>query len=116
MTSHYRNAGRHYHLTRSIIVLDRFLSDNRIDHINYVRPFQAPFESDTTQFEFRQFIRAFQRFRNLIEGESNQLELVLKKDQCVIFHNRRVLHARRESDALSSSRWLKGCYTDLDNF
>jgi len=116
VTFHYRNAGRHYHFTRSTIVLNSFSYDNRIDHINYSPPFQAPFESDTSKFEFRQFIRAFQHFRDLIEDQSNQLELLLEKNQCVIFHNRRILHARREFDASSGSRWLKGCYTDLDNF
>jgi len=116
VTFHYRNAGRHYHFTRSTIVLNSFSYDNRIDHINYSPPFQAPFESDTSKFEFRQFIRAFQHFRDLIEDQSNQLELLLEKNQCVIFHNRRILHARREFDASSGNRWLKGCYTDLDNF
>ncbi len=116
VTFHYRNINRHYHFTRSTIVLNKFSLDNRIDHVNYSPPFQAPFESDTSKPEFRQFIRAFQRFRDLIEDKNNQLELVLEKDQCVIFHNRRILHARREFDASSGSRWLKGCYTDLDNF
>ncbi|CAF0752982.1 unnamed protein product [Adineta ricciae] len=116
VTFHYRNAGRHYHFTRPTIVLNPFSSDQRIDHINYSPPFQAPFESDTSKDEFRQFIQAFQQFRDLLEEPSNSYELMLKKDQCVIFHNRRILHARREFDASSGSRWLKGCYTDLDNF
>jgi alpha-ketoglutarate-dependent taurine dioxygenase len=116
VTFHYRNINRHYHFTRSTIVLNKFSLDNCIDHINYSPPFQAPFESDTSKPEFRQFIRAFQHFRDLIEDKNNQLELILEKNQCVIFHNRRILHARREFDASSGSRWLKGCYTDLDNF
>ncbi|CAF4668283.1 unnamed protein product [Rotaria sp. Silwood2] len=116
VTFHYRNIGRHFNFTRSTIVLNRFSLDNRIDHINYSPPFQAPFESDTSKSEFRKFIRAFQYFRDLIEDQNNHLELVLEKDQCVIFHNRRILHARREFDPSSGERWFKGCYTDLDNF
>ncbi|CAF3815975.1 unnamed protein product [Adineta steineri] len=116
VTFHYRNIDRHYHFTRSTIVLNRYLPDNPIDHINYSPPFQAPFESDTSKPEFRQFIQALQYFRDLLEDPNNQLELVLEKDQCVIFHNRRVLHARREFDTATGNRWLKGCYTDLDNF
>ena len=116
VTFHYRNAGRHYHFTRSTIVLDRFSPNSPIDHINYSPPFQAPFESDTSRPEFRTFLRALQRFRQSIEEPSHQLELVLEKGQCVIFHNRRILHARRAFDASSGQRWLKGCYTDLDNF
>ncbi|CAF2042993.1 unnamed protein product [Rotaria magnacalcarata] len=116
VTFHYRNVGRHYHFTRSTIVLDRFSSNNCIDHINYAPPFQAPFECDTSKPEFRKFIQAFHSFRDLLEDSSNQLEILLEKDQCVIFHNRRVLHARREFDASSGNRWLKGSYTDLDNF
>lgn len=116
VTFHYRNANRHYHFTRSTIVLDRFSSDNSIDHINYAPPFQAPFESDTSKPEFRKFIRALQYFRDLIEDPNNQYELILEKGQCVIFHNRRVLHARREFDPTGGNRWLKGSYTDIDNF
>jgi hypothetical protein len=116
ITFHYRNINRHYHFTRSTIVLNKFSDNNHIDHVNYSPPFQAPFESDTSKPEFRQFIRAFQHFRDLIEDKNNQLELILEKNQCVIFHNRRILHARRGFDPSSGSRWLKGCYTDLDNF
>lgn len=116
VTFHYRNAGRHYHFTRSTIVFDRYSSDRRLDHVNYSPPFQAPFESDTSQPEFRRFLRAFQRFSHFIDDPENQFEVMLEKGQCVIFHNRRVLHARREFDATSGDRWLKGCYTDLDNF
>ncbi|CAF1475208.1 unnamed protein product [Rotaria sp. Silwood1] len=116
VTFHYRNADRHYHFTRSTIVLNRFSFDNHIDHINYSPPFQAPFESDTSKSDFRKFIRAFQYFRDLIDDQNNHLELILEKDQCVIFHNRRILHGRREFDPSSGERWFKGCYTDLDNF
>jgi gamma-butyrobetaine dioxygenase len=116
VTFHYRNAGRHYHFTRSTIILDRYSSDRRLDHVNYSPPFQGPFESDTSQSDFRRFLRAFQRFRHFIDDPANQFELMLEKDQCIIFHNRRVLHARRAFDATSGDRWLKGCYTDLDNF
>ncbi|CAF3071381.1 unnamed protein product [Rotaria socialis] len=116
VTFHYRNDGRHYHFTRSTIVLNRFSSNNCIEHVNYAPPFQAPFECDTSKPEFRKFIKAFHSFRDLIEDSSNQLEILLEKGQCVIFHNRRVLHARREFDASSGNRWLKGTYTDLDNF
>ena len=116
VTFHYRNAGRHYHFTRSTIVLDRYSSSARVSHVNYSPPFQAPFESDTSRSDFRRFLRAFQRFRQFVDDPHNQLELRLEEGQCAIFHNRRVLHARREFDATSGQRWLKGCYTDLDNF
>ena len=116
LTFHYRNANRHFHQTRSTIVLDRFSDDARIDHVNYSPPFQASFQSDTSQPEFRRFCRAFQRFREVLEDDENRLELILKENQCVIFHNRRILHARRAFDPTSGQRWLKGSYTDLDNF
>ena len=116
VTFHYRNANRHYHWTRPTIVLNRFSADNRIDHVNYSPPFQAPFESETSNGDFRRFIRAFQRFRELVEGEEKRLELILEENQCVIFHNRRILHARRAFDPTTGQRWLKGSYTDFDNF
>ena len=116
VTYHYRNINRHYHFTRSTIVLNRFLENQLIDHINYSPPFQAPFECDTSRKDFREFLRALKIFRDLIENQENQFELLLQEHQCVIFHNRRVLHARRQFDSTSGQRWLKGCYTDLDNF
>lgn len=116
VTFHYRNVNRHYHRTRPTIVLNQFSDDSRIDHVNYSPPFQAPFETDTSQPEFRTFLRAFRRFHELLEGEDKRLEMILQENQCVIFHNRRILHARRAFDSTSGQRWLKGCYTDLDNF
>jgi gamma-butyrobetaine dioxygenase len=116
VTFHYRNAGRHYHFTRSTIVLDRYSPSARIDHVNYSPPFQAPFEFHNCSTNFRRFLHALKQFRSLIEHAEHRFELILEKDQCVIFHNRRILHARRAFDATSGDRWLKGCYTDLDNF
>lgn len=116
VTFHYKNVGRHFHFTRTTFVLDKFSLDNRIDHVNYAPPFQAPFESDTSKPDFRRFIRALKAFQDIIEDKNNQLELILKQDQCVIFNNRRTLHARREFDPSSGNRWLKGSYTQLDNF
>jgi hypothetical protein len=40
----------------------------------------------------------------------------MNEGDCVIFDNRRVLHARRAFDASKGERWLKGAYVDGDVF
>ena len=53
-------------------------------------------------------------FGDIIGSEKNQFGLTLKEGECVIFQNRRVLHARNAFDAESGDRWLKGAYVDGD--
>jgi len=53
-------------------------------------------------------------FSDLISNEDNQFELRLKEGEVVIFQNRRILHGRRNFDAASGDRWLKGAYVDGD--
>ncbi len=43
-------------------------------------------------------------------------EYRLNEGECVIFDNRRVLHARKAFDATKGERWLKGAYIDDDVF
>lgn len=45
-----------------------------------------------------------------------RFEETLKEGECVVFNNRRVLHARRAFDTESGERWLKGTYVDWDDF
>jgi alpha-ketoglutarate-dependent taurine dioxygenase len=41
-------------------------------------------------------------------------EYRMEEGDCVIFDNRRVLHARRAFEADKGERWLKGAYLDRD--
>ena len=51
-----------------------------------------------------------------MSAQENVFEYRLKEGECVVFDNRRVLHARRAFDASQGERWLKGAYVDDDVF
>ncbi|BFZ62490.1 hypothetical protein YB2330_003585 [Saitoella coloradoensis] len=116
VTFHYKNDGRHFHYTRPTIVLDPYAvgPDPVIDHVNYSPPFQAPFENINQNF--RGFHSALRNFADYMAKPEQVYEMTLKEGECVVFQNRRVLHARREFDAASGERWLKGAYVDIDAF
>ncbi|AJU27074.1 Aim17p [Saccharomyces cerevisiae] len=105
--------------------------------INYSPPYQAPFTfgiydkpSDlnnnpdlnlittpaklTERFLFKSFIRGLNLFESHINDFNNQFRLQLPENCCVIFNNRRILHAN--SLTSSNQQWLKGCYFDSDTF
>lgn len=66
--------------------------------------------------QLRQFFHAMSIFGNLLNDDKNQFEVKLKEGEVVVFHNRRVAHARRKFDTASGERWLKGAYVDGDVF
>ena len=57
-------------------------------------------------------------FNKLIHREDHIHERMMKPGECVIFDNRRVLHARRAFDVgdIGMERWLKGGYIDKDPY
>jgi gamma-butyrobetaine dioxygenase len=121
VTFHYQNDGHHYHFARPTVVLDEnsYFEQKRISHINWAPPFQAPFEIDVGgdhAAHFRQYIHAAKAFARYLEDPNAQFELRLEEGVCAVFFNRRVLHSRREFDATSGDRWLKGAYVDIDAF
>jgi gamma-butyrobetaine dioxygenase len=117
---HYMNDDRHYYFFRPTIVTDQTDPHGlAIDHVNYAPPFQAPFEVSTTgklKPNWRRFLKSFQKFAQISEREDMQYEETLKEGECVVFANRRILHARRAYDSTSGDRWLKGTYVDWDDF
>ncbi|KAA8909024.1 hypothetical protein FN846DRAFT_776767 [Sphaerosporella brunnea] len=121
VTFHYQNDGHHYYFARPTVVLDQYsyVEQKRISHVNWAPPFQAPFEIDIGgdyAAQFRQYIHAAKEFARYLEDPDAQFELRLEEGVCVVFFNRRTLHSRREFDALSGDRWLKGAYVDIDAF
>ncbi|KAF1840435.1 Clavaminate synthase-like protein [Cucurbitaria berberidis CBS 394.84] len=64
----------------------------------------------------RSFIAASHAYEKLLSAEESLYEYRLNEGECVIFDNRRVLHARRAFDATKGERWLKGAYVDDDVF
>lgn len=101
-----------------------------IDVINYSPPFQAPFLSTTTTSTststtsppppphqtIRAWTRAHRQLRSAIESPSSIYARRLEPGDCVIFDNRRVLHARTafEPGDAGQERWLQGAYLDWD--
>ncbi|OMP87585.1 Gamma-butyrobetaine dioxygenase [Diplodia seriata] len=102
----------------------------RIKCINYSPPFQAPFAPTAladpglvglpsflpTGESFAALHDALAKFARLVESPRALFEHRLDEGQCVVFDNRRVLHARRAFDAAKGERWLKGAYVDDDVF
>ena len=119
----YHNDNHHFFYSRPTVVLDNYgyQQRKRIDHVNYSPPFQAPFdvpnmgiEGSTSQL--RQFFHGLTMLGDVLRDYQNQFPLKLKESEVVIFNNRRVVHARKEFDAASGERWLKGTYVDGDVF
>jgi alpha-ketoglutarate-dependent taurine dioxygenase len=120
---HYKNAGEHYYHTHHVIELERkdrargrATEPAKIRYMNYSPPFQAnyllPHTKNATETEG--FLNALRAFTEQTQREENLLEYRLQEGECVIFNNRRILHGRKQFDALGGERWLKGTYVDTD--
>ena len=118
---HYVNDNRHFYFSRPTIVPDKTDPyDLAFDHVNYAPPFQAPFEIETAdkkgKANWRRFVSSFKEFAAFTDREDMMYEDTLRQGECVVFANRRVLHARRAFDVTTGERWLKGTYVDWDDF
>lgn len=132
---HYENAGEHYYYTHPTIELahdaEAFAGPShgasgmpRIVAVNYSPPFQAPLPLHAPGLRTRKEREAFYRALNAFAARTLSPELMythsLEEGECVVFDNRRVLHARRgfEWNATEPSgevgRWLKGTYVEGD--
>lgn len=94
--------------------MQKALAD-RITHVNYAPPFQAPLPPDTPLALFG----ALARFAARLALPQATLTHTLAEGEAVLFDNRRVLHARTafEDTAVGegeTSRWLKACYIEAD--
>ncbi|GIJ98213.1 hypothetical protein Aspvir_000328 [Aspergillus viridinutans] len=87
----------------------------QIVHVNYSPPFQAPIISDDhIHKHWSEYRRALAMFASEIERGYNVFQLKLNPGECVIFENRRVLHARNKFNTEQGKRWLAGAYVDED--
>ncbi|WFD42979.1 heme o synthase [Malassezia psittaci] len=132
----YKNAGEHYYFTHPTIELARdcesFAGDPlgksqmpRIVAVNYSPPFQAPLPLHApnlkTRPEREEFYRALNKFAELTLAPEMIYTHALREGECVVFDNRRILHARRSFDWDPSQihggvgRWLKGAYVEGDS-
>lgn len=134
ITYHYDNDGFHYYYTRPMVIEDEYGTDIPTDPsskptyprkhlkvVNYSPPFQGPLDSATlSEFISEEEIEAFQRglklFEEYIQNKKHQIEVKMAENTCMLFMNRRILHARNEFDQMSGSRWFRGTYLDLDSY
>lgn len=94
-----------------------------IKSINYSPPFQSPYQPFIAKLDHDDQIRyleALIEWNDILQRPELNLETRLSENECVVFDNRRVLHARRafddqlSKDQNSIVRWLKGAYVDGD--
>ena len=137
VTYHYKNDGHWYESTRSTVeplpfpegsLRHRSRDISNMYHIkavNWSPPFQAPFLEDVEAPEFesggaysnlRTYLEAAKVFKALLEDEDVVLETKMESGTCVIFDNRRIVHARKAFDGTEGERWLRGAYVDEDAF
>lgn len=127
ITYHYDNDGHHYYYSRPLVVEDPYGGVNPdtgrpyIHVVNYSPPFQGPLDalapgSGYTNQQVDAFLRGLRQFEAYIEDKHNQIEFKMKENCCVIFMNRRALHARNEFEAATGRRWFRGTYLDLDSY
>jgi gamma-butyrobetaine dioxygenase len=74
----------------------------------------APLDLDPQQI--RPFYRALKVFGTILRDPELELMIRMRRGDCQVFNNRRVLHGRAAFDPNSGSRHLEGCYIDGDDF
>lgn len=138
VTYHYRNDGQRFQRTRRTVEYIRGSktsrrdlmanSQPRIPHVkavNWSPPFQAPFIRGIgppipTEERYSSYLWAYMEaakvFKGLIEDEGAVFETKMAPGTCVIFDNRRIVHARKAFDGEEGERWLRGAYIDEDTF
>lgn len=137
VTYRYQNDGFRFEQTRPTIETERlpnsygspandnpyFQPEVDIKAVNWSPPFQAPFlysfgdralHSDASD-SFKNYFKAIKTFKRLIEDPASVFETKLEEGTCVIFNNRRLVHARKAFSE-EGKRWLRGAYVDQDCF
>jgi alpha-ketoglutarate-dependent taurine dioxygenase len=112
----YNHEGHIYHNKRPVFEVDP--ETKRLLHVNYSPPFQSsipsPAGKDHDAGFVEEIVGALKTFTTHIDSEEATFETKLAPGTCVIFDNRRIVHARRQFDASEGSRWLAGAYVDTD--
>lgn len=134
VTFEYKNGGQHTRWSRPTIELaareeGQLESDRTVWAVNYSPPFQGPFSISTSTTEslassaerLQSLHSALRLFATLCDSPELQYRTQLQPGDCVVFDNRRVLHARTSFEFVDDGqgdeekgRWLKGAYTDGD--
>ncbi|KAH0429055.1 hypothetical protein CcaCcLH18_08682 [Colletotrichum camelliae] len=114
---HYSKNGFFYRQERPVF---KWTGNHKnVQDIWWSPPFQAPFhipKDDDERKHFLDWQRGARMFQRILEDEAHMFQRKLQPGECVLFDNQRVLHGRREFDAGSGRRWLKGTYIANEDF
>lgn len=69
--------------------------------------------TDVPYKDMKAYYRAYRRFGELCDSPDMAVSFKLEPGECFLVNNRRVLHARKGYSG-EGSRWLQGCYADMD--
>lgn len=139
ITYRYKNDGQWYEQTRPTVEGQITLTANGITDsdgsitshkygepaINWGPQFQGPLQVDSGSdidrqndhgSNLRNYVAAAKLYKALLEEPGAIFETKMKEGTCVIFDNRRVLHARKAFNSQAGERWLRGGYVDRDAF
>ncbi|KAI5481705.1 mannosyl-oligosaccharide alpha-1,2-mannosidase, glycoside hydrolase family 47 protein [Pseudohyphozyma bogoriensis] len=101
----YKNGGKHTRWARPTIEL---APTGEIWAVNYSPPFQGPLllslESAADELRLKELHEALSLFAELAAKEENTYRVQLEPGDCVVFDNRRVLHARTAFEFIITSR------------
>ncbi|KEQ68120.1 Clavaminate synthase-like protein [Aureobasidium namibiae CBS 147.97] len=124
---HYDNDNHHYFRSRRTFQLQEGTTKipqgsdkvwTYMEAVNWAPPFQAPFNHTEGDIALARSMRAWhgaaQTFRDLTELETAVYKRQMEPGECVIFDNRRILHAR--TAFAGGERWLRGAYLDDDPY
>lgn len=100
-----------YYNERPVFELDE--SSKHLRHVNYSPPFQSAIPI-RGKLRFQPLKEALDVFTQMLESNEMTFDLKLNPGECVIFDNRRIVHARRHFNTSTGSRWLAGAYVDTD--
>lgn len=134
ITYWYKNDGFNFQHTKRTIEMKSPLDDytrradsfsqvaNTVKAVNWSPPFQAPLLFDIGDNEshsragnsLSNYLESIKAFKKLIEDPASVFETKLEEGTCVIFNNRRIVHARRAFSDKEGNRWLRGAYVDRD--
>ncbi|KAL4980943.1 hypothetical protein BDW66DRAFT_156082 [Aspergillus desertorum] len=115
----YRHKDQNYNNTWPVFESDPTHKGRLPARVAYSPPFQAPIlhnsKADAKYItKLQAELRALKYFAMSLEKEENMFELKLQPGECVIFENRRIVHARRQFNTATGERWLAGAYLDED--
>ena len=128
VTYRYKNDGQYYQQVRPTYEMTTVGKIGQHESLgmramNWSPPFQAPFENvigseevvrnDTSRF--RMYLLGAKLFKSIIEADNAVFQTKMAEGTCVVFNNRRILHARTAFNG-EGERWLRGAYVDTDSF